>query len=143
MTSDAGGRAHERSDDEQRAIRDVYARWFGAMESAHVHGLLALLDDDFVLKGPARPALSDREELRRGLEALHAAATERIDYSVDEAQVAGEWAWARVSERTAITPKNGGATLTVSGVHLAILRRDARGAWRVARDVSSLDHPMQ
>lgn len=141
MTSDVRTRAHDRRDDE-RAIREVYARWFGSMERGDVDGLLALLDDHFMLKSPSRPALADREALRRGLEALHAAATERIAYSVDEVQVVDGWAWARVSERTTIAPRDGSAPLSVSGMHLAILHRGADGAWRVARDVSSLDHPV-
>lgn len=123
------------------AIRAVYARWFGAMEEGDVEGFLALLDGDFLLKSPTRPAVTDREVMRRGLEAFHAAATERVEHRVEEVQVAGDWAWARVTERTTITPKAGGVPLSVSGVHLAILRRGADGTWRVARDVSSLDQP--
>ena len=126
---------------EHAAIHELYRRWFAAMESADVDGLLALLADGFVFKGPAQPPVTDLATLRRGLEEFHASFDERVDYRVEEVEVAGAWAWARVSERATLSPKGGGAAAVMSGTHLAILARQPDGSWRVFRDVSSLDHP--
>ncbi len=126
---------------QQEAIKQLYARWFGAMESADVDGLLALLADDFLLKGPGQPPVSDRAVLRRALEEFHASLSEQVEYRIEEAHVAGDWAWVRISERAELTPKQGGEPVEIWGTHLAILARQPDGSWKVARDISSLDQP--
>ncbi len=125
---------------EQVAIHELYRRWFAAMEGADVDGLLALLADDFVLKGPDQPPVTDLATLRRALEEFHQCFDERVEYQVEEVEVAGGWAWARVSERATLSPKGGGEPVVLSGTHLGILARQPDGAWKVFRDVSSLDH---
>lgn len=120
-------------------IHELYRRWFGAMERADVNALLALLADGFVFKGPSQPAIADLAAMRQRLVEFHARFDERVDYQVEEVEIAGEWAWARVSERVTVTPKGGGAPTTLSGTHLSILVRQADGSWKVFRDVSSLD----
>ena len=121
------------------AIRRVYARWFRAMESADVDGLLSLLGDPFMLKMPGQPPLTDRDALRRGLEEFHAAFSEEVEHEVQALGVAGDWAWAQVHERAVLTPRAGGSPRELSGTHLAVLVRGPDGAWRIHRDVSSFD----
>ncbi len=122
------------------AIHHLYEKWFGAVERGDTQGLLELLADDFLLKGPSRPAVSSRAVLRRALDESFAAYTERIRYKVDEVEVLGDVAYARISEETTLTAKKGGKEVTISGMHLAILARGPDGAWKVKREVSSLDH---
>jgi len=122
------------------AIHELYRRWFEAMESADVNGLLSLLADGFLLKGPAQPPVTGLATLRRALEEFHKSFNERVEYQVEEVEVAGQWAWARVSERTTLSPKGGGAQAVLSGTHLGILARQPDGSWKVFRDISSLDH---
>ena len=133
--------ASDQPTDEQ-AIRDLYARWFGAMESGDIEGFLALVADDFVLKSPGSPPVTDRTMLRAGLEQFHAAFSEDVEYRIEELHVAGPWAWVRITERATLTPKSGGENRVLSGTHLGILVRQADGRWRVARDVSSFDQPI-
>lgn len=127
-------------DDDRDHIREFYSRWFAAMEAGDVDGFLALVTDDIVLKGPASPAIHGKESLRRSLEAFHARFTERVDYSVEEVGIADDWAFARIREEIELRAKPNGDPLKLHGMHLGILRRESEG-WRIARDVSSLDHP--
>ena len=121
-------------------IRRLYTRWFAAMENGDVDGFLRLVTDDVVLKGPAAPAIHGKVSLRRSLEAFHARFTERVDYSVEEIGMADDWAFARIREEIALRPKTGNERMKLHGMHLSILRRED-DEWRIARDVSSLDHP--
>jgi uncharacterized protein (TIGR02246 family) len=122
------------------AIHRLYEKWFGAMERGDVSGVLDSLADDFVLKSPSRPAVSSRAVLRRGLDESYAAYTERVRYKIEEVEVLGDQAWARVSEETTLVAKKGGKEYSISGMHLAILARQPDGSWKVKREVSSLDH---
>jgi uncharacterized protein (TIGR02246 family) len=122
------------------AIHQLYAKWFGALEGGDVEGFLALLADDFVLKSPGQPPVSDRAAFRRALEGLHATYTERVRYKLEEVEVSGDLAWTRLSEETTLTPKRGGQQYRLSGTHLAILARQPDGTWKVRREVSSFDH---
>lgn len=127
-------------DEDRDDIRELYSRWFAAMEAGDVEGFLALVTDDVVLKGPASPALHGKESLRRSLEAFHSRFTERVDYSVEEVGVAEDWAFARIREEIELRAKQSDDRVKLHGMHVGILRREDEG-WRIARDVSSLDHP--
>jgi uncharacterized protein (TIGR02246 family) len=123
------------------AIHQLYKKWFGALEGGDVEGFLALLTDDFILKAPGQPPVSDRAAFRRALEGLHAMYSERVRYTLEEIEVSGTMAWVRLTEETTLTPKRSGQELRISGTHLAILARQPDGGWKVRREVSSLDHP--
>lgn len=131
---------HTRAQQDHAAIRALYARWFGAMEGGDIDGFLALLADDFVLKSPTQPAVTEHALLRQHLEQFHASLTEKVDYTLEEVHICGDWAWVRITERVMLTPRDGSEPLRISGMHLGILARQADGTWRVSRDVSSLDH---
>ncbi len=128
------------SNPDVEAIHRLYEKWFGAMERGDVSGVLDSLADDFVLKSPSRPAVSSRAVLRRGLDESYAAYTERVRYKIEEVEVLGDQAWARVSEETTLVARKGGKEYSISGMHLAILARQPDGSWKVKREVSSLDH---
>lgn len=120
-----------------RAIHELYADWFGAMEEGDVDRILSLVTDEVILKGGGGPAVRGRDALAVALRDFLDEFTEEVEYSVDEVEVAGEWAWARIDESTRIVPKDGRPPVTVTGMHLAVLRRDDGGGWRVARDVGA------
>lgn len=127
------------SERDRRAVRALYDAWFGAMESGDVEAFLPLLAEDVILKGPGSPAVEGRAAVEEGLREFHAAFTEEVDFVVEELEVSGDLAWARVREEVTLRPREGGRARTLSGTHLGILRRGSDGSWRVARDVSSLD----
>lgn len=127
-----------RAEKHDQSITDFYRLWFSAVERGDTEGLLDLVDEEFVLKWPFTPPLSDRDLLRQRLISLNQQARQEIEWKLEDGVVHGDWAWARVSERTTHRPLAGGAARTFSGSHLSILRR-RRGAWRLYRDQGSLD----
>lgn len=122
----------------EETIQAFYADWFGAMQRGDVAASLELVTDDVLLKSPAAPAVEGKQALTEALTAFHARFAETVRYDIAEIEVAGEWAYALVHEDIVLRPKAGGAETSVSGMHLGVLRR-VDGAWRLARDVSSLN----
>ncbi len=123
--------------DDVRAIHELYADWFGAMESGDVETLLELVTENVILKGGGGPAVRGRDALEASLRSFLEEFTEEVEYSLDEVEVAGDWAWARIDENVLITPKDDRRAVRVTGMHLAVLRRGDDGRWRVARDVAA------
>lgn len=122
----------------KEAIRAFYADWFDAMQHGDVAASLELVTDDVLLKGPAAPAVEGKAALAEALTAFHAQFTETVRYDIAEIEVTGEWAYALIHEDIVLRANAGGAETAVGGMHLGVLRR-RDGAWRLARDVSSLN----
>jgi ketosteroid isomerase-like protein len=54
-------------------------------------------------------------------------------------RVAGEYAFERARYQATIIPKNGGATITESGKHIVVYRRQADGSWKVLWEIWNSD----
>jgi len=63
-----------------------------------------------------------------------------VDQTVvsDETVVAGDWAFDRGRAHRTLTPVAGGDTIEVDSEVVVILRRQADGAWKVARTIGVL-----
>ncbi len=120
------------------AIQAFFERWYGALEKGDVARLLSLITPDIVVKPPGSPAILGSGALEQALTAFLGEHSETVDYEVDEIEVSGPIAFARISECANILPKSGAEGFSVSGMHIAILRRQPDGAWLLARDISSL-----
>jgi uncharacterized protein (TIGR02246 family) len=121
--------------DDERAIRDLVATWMAASKAGDHDTVLGLMTDDVVFMVPGREPF--------GKEAFAAASKgprpALIEGSADivELQVLGDWAYLRNRLNVTITPP-GGSPTTRSGYTLTILRKDAGGRWRLARDANLL-----
>lgn len=120
------------------SIVQFYERWFDALENGDTEASLRLLDEDFALKPPLGPPVTDANQLRTRLTALSLEVQQEIDWRIEDYGIHGGWAWARVAERAKHTPKAGGEAKVFNGSHLSILRR-SDGTWRLHRDHASLN----
>ncbi len=123
---------------EVRAIRSVFQSWYRAMEGGDIAGLLLLVTPDVIVKAPGSPPIIGRSALGKALSTFLEAYSETVNYEVEEVEVSGQLAFARISERATILPRSGESASSINGMHLTILRRQPDGRWLVARDVSSL-----
>jgi uncharacterized protein (TIGR02246 family) len=121
--------------DDERAIRELITRWLDASKIGDTATVLSLMTDDAVFMVPGREPF--------GKEAFHRTSDEmqgvRIDGTSDirELRVLGEWAYMRTHITVTMTPPAGEA-VTRSGYTLTILRKEADGQWRLARDANML-----
>ncbi|MDJ0906898.1 MAG: SgcJ/EcaC family oxidoreductase [Woeseiaceae bacterium] len=127
--------------DDTIEIRAFFERWYGALENGDVAELLSLVTPDVIVKPPGAPPIMGIGALREALTAFLDEHSETVDFVVDEIEVSGSLAFARISECANILPKSEPEGFSVDGMHLAILRRQPDGGWLLTRDVSSLiDH---
>jgi ketosteroid isomerase-like protein len=76
------------------------------------------------------------ESLLRGFEVDSAV-------TVDEIEVAGDWAFERGRYRMTLTPKDGGAPIDDEGTYLDIVRLQSDGSWKYARVSWSSNRPAE
>ena len=121
--------------DDERAIRELIATWMAASKAGDTATVLSLMTDDVVFMVPGREPF--------GKEAFAAASQEMKDVRMEgtsevrELQVLGDWAYLRSYLEMSVTPPGGNA-MQRSGYTLTILRKEADGRWRLARDANML-----
>ena len=120
------------------AIRTVFESWYSAMQDGDVDRLISLVTPDVIVKPPGAAPLIGKNVLQHALSAFLEEQSETVDYEIQEVEVSGQLAFARILESATIRPKSGAESSTVTGMHLTVLRRQPDGEWLVARNISSL-----
>jgi uncharacterized protein (TIGR02246 family) len=129
--------------EDRQAIEELHQRDIAASKARDLATLLSLCSDDCVMLPPGGDPIVGREAIRRSLAQDLA---QEQDYQITEyvhdfaeVRVIGAWAfeWGRFS--AAAEPVGGGAPIRSSGKILRILRRQADGAWKVARSIWNND----
>jgi uncharacterized protein (TIGR02246 family) len=120
---------------DERAIRELIAKWMAATKAGDTETVLGLMIDDVVFMVPGQEPF--------GKQAFQAAsagmAGARIEGSSDirELKVLGDWAYARSYLEVKVTPPVGN-TMVRSGYTLTIFQRQPDGRWLLARDANLL-----
>lgn len=121
--------------DDEKAIRKVVEIWTNASKQGDTAAVLGLMTDDVVFMVPGQEPF--------GKEAF-AAASKRMDgmkmegaSEIVELQLLGDWAYIRNHIDITMTPL-GGDAVHRSGYTLTLLRKEADGQWRLARDANLL-----
>ena len=120
---------------DERAIRDLIAKWMQASQADDTQTVLGLMTDDVVFMVPGREPF--------GKEAFAAASRDmqgvRIEGSSDirELKVLGDWAYLRSYLEVKMMPPGGNA-VERSGYTLTIFRKQPDGRWLLARDANLL-----
>ena len=122
---------------EIQAIRRLFKAWYDAMERGYVEKLVSLVTTDVVMKPPDSAPILGKAALERALSGFLDANSETVDYDLQEIEVGGNFAFARILESAVIVPE-GGDAFNVKGMHLTILRREPAEGWLIARNICSL-----
>lgn len=118
---------------DERAIRDLVAKWRAASQAGDTETVLGLMTDDAVFMVPGREPF--------GKEAFAAASRGaqgvRIEGSSDirELKVLGDWAYLRSYLEVKMMPPGGNA-VERSGYTLTIFQKQPDGRWLLARDAN-------
>jgi uncharacterized protein (TIGR02246 family) len=119
--------------DDERQIRELVATWMAASAAGDLPTVLALMADDMMFMTPGRPPFGKKEfaansEQMRGM-------TMDGHCDVQEVEVFGDRAYVRNHIQITLT-KPGEPPMRLSGHTLGILRKEADGCWRLARDAN-------
>lgn len=121
--------------DEEAAIRQLVETWMVASRRGDLETVLDLMTDDVAFMVPGKEPF--------GRQAFAAAFKGMGETKVDgaseivELKVLGDWAYIRNRIDMSATPP-GGKPVRRSGYTLTLLRKEADGRWRLARDANLL-----
>lgn len=122
--------------DDERAIRALIETWMAASKAGDTATVLNLMTDDVVFMVPGREPFG-KEEFAAAAQGMQGVAIDGRSEIV-ELRMLGDWAYLRGRLQVAMTPP-GGNPIHRSGYTLTILRKEADGKWRLARDANLLE----
>jgi ketosteroid isomerase-like protein len=120
---------------ERQQIFSVIDEEAAAIEAGDIGRYLALLSDDAVFLPPSLPAKTG-DDLHGWLrDFLERVAIHYLDLTHGETEIREDLAYQAFTCSWTATPKSGGqpAVMHFKGIH--ILRRQARGAWKIWREI--------
>ena len=119
---------------DERAIRELVETWMSASLAGDVETVLDLMTDDVVFSVPGQEPFGKKEfaEAAEGLRNVRMEGTNEIR----ELQIHGDWAYIRNHIEMLVTPPGEDEPARRSGYTLTLLRREADGRWRLARDAN-------
>lgn len=131
--------------DDERAIRDLFASWAEASAAKSVERLLTFITDDAVFLAPGQEPIRGKaafEHLYRRVLSLYEF---EQNWVFEEIQIHGDWAYCWGRDSVVMTPVNGGTPVRARGMGLSVLRKGKAG-WLVACGINNMtreavDHP--
>ena len=122
--------------DDERAIRGLIDTWMAASKAGDTATVLSLMTDDVLFMVPGREPFG-KQEFAAAAQGMQGATIDGKSEIV-ELKVLGDWAYLRGRLQIAMTPPAGNP-IHRSGYTLTILRKEADGKWRLARDANLLE----
>jgi uncharacterized protein (TIGR02246 family) len=119
--------------DDEREIRDLVGSWIAASEAGDLPALLALMTDDVIFMTPGRPPFGRAEFAADAESAKGITVDARAE--IQEMEVIGARAFVR-SRIEAVLTAPGDSPQRLSGYAMSVLRKEADGRWRIARDAN-------
>jgi len=119
---------------DERAIREVVARWMEASKRNDTAAILDLMTEDILFLVPGRQPFGKAEfaAASEGMTKVNIEGTADIQ----EIQVLGDWAYLRNYISVRITPPGDVPSRYHAGHTLSIFRKGTDGSWRLARDAN-------
>ena len=125
-----------------RAALEAIAREYEAAFSAgDADALVALHADDAIRMPPNAPLVMGQEAIRAAYQTTFEQFAAKITLSLEEVEVAGDWAFVRGTSPVTATPKAGGEPLQDEGKYLSIRKRQSDGSWKIFRSIWNSNNP--
>jgi steroid delta-isomerase-like uncharacterized protein len=130
-------------DQDTAAIKSMLDSYAAAANGGNVAALVNYYTDDAIRMPPNEPAVAGREAVRSWMQSsLDQFIMKGFSFPRVEVEVAGDWAFARVTLTMTPTPKAGGEPIDYTGKAVAIYKRQADGSWRACCDIWNSDKPL-
>ena len=123
------------------AAHRAHANYVRVINSNDIDSLASMLTDDAVFLAAGEKPMVGKAAVRAWVDGYYKAFHTTWDKPVQELVVSGDYAFERYSYTSTDTPVGGGKPIVDTGWGFVVYRRDADGAWRVARDAFGPDHP--
>jgi uncharacterized protein (TIGR02246 family) len=119
--------------EDERQIRELVDSWIAASNARDLPALIGMMTDDIVFMTPGRAPFG-KAEFAADVERMKSVAID-ARAEVQEIEVFGPRAYIRNHVRVELTSP-GQAPKRVSGYAMSVLRKEADGRWRIARDAN-------
>ena len=119
--------------DDARQIRELVGSWIAASNAHDLPALMNMMTDDVVFMTPGRPPFGKVEFAAESERMNGVAVVARAE--VQEVEVFGPRAYIRNHIQVELTSP-GLTPKRMSGYAMSVLRKEADGSWRIARDAN-------
>jgi uncharacterized protein (TIGR02246 family) len=123
---------------DEQSIRELVADWQKAAAAGDLSKLLTLIAEDVVFYVVGQPPMRGRETFAAAFRAAVQQVRLESTATIEEIQVAGDFAHLANYLTVTMTPLHGGSIMRRSGYTLTILRKEADGRWVLYRDANML-----
>jgi uncharacterized protein (TIGR02246 family) len=120
-------------EDDERQIRELIEAWIAASNARNLPALMDMMTDDVVFMTPGRAPFGKAEFAADVGRMKSVAIDARVE--VQEIEVFSPRAYIRNHIRVELTSP-GQAPKRMSGYAMSVLRKEADGRWRIARDAN-------
>ena len=121
------------ADEDERQIRKLIDAWIAASNGRNLPALMDMMTDDVVFMTPGRAPFG-KAEFAADVERMKGVAID-ARAEVQEIEVSGPRAYIRNHIQVELTSP-GQAPKRMSGYAMSVLRKEADGRWRIARDAN-------
>ena len=123
---------------DEQAIRNLTEDWLAAVKAKDITRLINMVAEDCIFLPPGHPPIRGRQ----AVEAMYntffpqfSSVEQRA--TLDEIEVAGDWAFAWGAESFDLVPLAGSQPIHMEGKAMSILQRQSDGTWKFARGINN------
>ena len=126
---------------DRAALEAVARKYETAFSAGDADALVALHADDAIRMPPNAPLVMGQEAIRAAYQTTFEQFAAKITLSLEEVEVAGDWAFVRGGATVTLTPKAGGEPLQDEGKYLSIRKKQPDGSWKIFRTIWNSNNP--
>lgn len=130
----------EESENARRQFEKLINTYGEGLTNQDVDGILELYSSDPVFMPEYAPPAVGRAAVRKAYEWVFATLKLNGHFAVHEAQIMGDWAWARTNSTGRFTVIATGVEADVANTEFFLFKRE-KGAWKIHRYIFSASAP--
>jgi uncharacterized protein (TIGR02246 family) len=124
------------------AVATVLAKYNAALNASDTAAVMPLYHDDGVFMPPYSESAIGKDAVRKSYDAVFKAITLNVKFEIAEmVEMAPEWIFVRTNSAGTTTVHATGAKSAEGNQELFIFKKDAAGAWKIARYSFSPTNP--
>jgi uncharacterized protein (TIGR02246 family) len=138
MTNQPAQQTLSQDNTDQQSIRRLTENWLAAINSKNIPQLTNMVTEDAIFLPPGYPPIRGRQAVQAMFESFFKQfSSVEQTVSVEEVEIAGDWAYTWGTENLTVVPLAGGTPLHMQGKGMSILRRQPDGSWKFARGINN------
>lgn len=131
-----------RTEADVTAIKAVFKQYDDAVTAGDLEGFAALFVEDCIVLPPNAAILVGKDRWHSWTKSsLFDQFDMEETITVEETEIAGDWAFARGAYTWRATPKAGGETVEEVGKGIMIFERQSDGSWKISHNIWNSDNP--